>query len=945
MTKLFTLTALLFVFSAPSWATTRYADNQLVSDCTSGNYSFSNRNCTGTDGNAYNTFAEVIAPTVAGDQICIRSGTVWTEQMDFQSPSSKSGTVGNYITVGGCNGETPTIRWAATAANSYGPIKARGARGYFIFQNLVLDGINGANDARSGWAIRDGNHHFILQNLEIKNFKNVSGIYLSANDITIRNCKIHDQQSTLLTSGTYHYAVYFHDGNNNLLEGNEFYNNAGGGMQLYPGPINNAIIRRSKFHDNNNQKNTIHIGGVEVFSSPTGGGGNITNVTFNDNWFYNNGSSPNAGTSWGLEVNTATVSNVNVFNNVFYGNKSGGLQVSGPTVGIVATNNINTGNGGTELSIAGGSNPTVTYQACTAAESCGATNKVTLTSSTQPFVNAAADDFRLIAGTNPARNAGTAVATRLSPIGVTDLGATEQGLVAAAVVAGGFIEVTVNVMTPGVLPAAGITGFTIANGTSTGTPVVTAATVKPGSNNIILLSTSGFSGSGSCTISYSGGNVRDSAFIGPSVDNISQGINSGSGISVSGTCDNSAGGTPPATNIEIHYPLDDGSGTTAADAIAANDGTLVGGVHTWLSPDGLEWGAVGTTYSPLQIPYGSGVDPKTQGFTICGSFTVATGASSMIVGGASSIGTNQRAYFGTSSGQTWQLGVYNTSYTSVVESEFPVTHTEQRVCMGADAVNDVITLTVNAVIGTSSAARRSTASMTTLAADLTVHCVLASGYCGNGLIVKNVKVWSKYLTQQEFTDDYLTYFPSGGSVGGYAEATHRWQAVYLDGSLNPINFKSIGAQEIEVVAGGAVAIEFQVDCTGGDCGPVAVRLHASDIAGNTGAVPQELNAFGLAMWRADTSSILNRGVSTCCLSGALTPIDGVTILDSVASNTIELAQDSSTMFRFIVRVATDQVGELYTLFLKQDNGADLNGVAGTAPQIRVVAPRAGTGVR
>ena len=234
-----------------AWAVTRYVDNQLPSgNCTTGNYNRIARDCTGADGDAYTTPSGVIGVTAAGDQICVRSGTIWTQQWDFQAPN-KSGTSTNYIRMGGCDGEIPTLRYADSSTLGYGPIKARGNRGYFIFENMILDGSASTDSSKSGFAIRDGNHHFILRNLEIKNFKNVSGVYIMANDITVQDCTIHDQYSPSGAVGTRHYAIYYFGGNRNVIERNDFYNNDGGGLNIAPGPIDGATLRYNRIHDNN----------------------------------------------------------------------------------------------------------------------------------------------------------------------------------------------------------------------------------------------------------------------------------------------------------------------------------------------------------------------------------------------------------------------------------------------------------------------------------------------------------------------------------------------------------------------------------------------------------------------------------------------------------------------------------------------------------------------
>lgn len=57
------------------YGATIYVDGQLSSDCTNGNYSIANRNCSGSNGNGYSTIATAISAASAGDTVSIRTGT------------------------------------------------------------------------------------------------------------------------------------------------------------------------------------------------------------------------------------------------------------------------------------------------------------------------------------------------------------------------------------------------------------------------------------------------------------------------------------------------------------------------------------------------------------------------------------------------------------------------------------------------------------------------------------------------------------------------------------------------------------------------------------------------------------------------------------------------------------------------------------------------------
>jgi len=281
------------------------------------------------------TIASGVACLNPGDTLYLRSGT-YTEQIDLMGPN-KSGTAGNYITIAGYPGETVTIQYADLIENGLGPIKARGNRGYFIFENLVLDGI--ASTRFTGWQIRDGNHHFILRNLEIKNQK-YNGVYIEGNDIQILNCKIHDAVPATEPGGggSYYYGVYFHHGINGLIQGNDIFNNSGGGIHAYPGPISNLVIRNNKIHDNNYIAGS-KIGGIIVFE---GSNTPISGVQVYNNLVYNNGSAPTAGDAQGIRISNGPDA-TKVWNNTVYANKGWGINIqagTSPPTNTVVQNNI-----------------------------------------------------------------------------------------------------------------------------------------------------------------------------------------------------------------------------------------------------------------------------------------------------------------------------------------------------------------------------------------------------------------------------------------------------------------------------------------------------------------------------------------------------------------------------------------------------------------------------
>ena len=341
---------------------------------------------TGKDSNSgtstsapFRTLLKAVQPLRPGDTLYIRAGT-WTEQLDLMRYNT-SGTSGKYIKIAGYPGEKVTLRYAEPIQGGYGVIKARGTRGYLIFENLVLDGIN--TPIETGWTIDNRNHHFILRNLEIKSFRD-SGLYIAGNYIQVINCSIHDQIMTSDSVGSRYYGIYFHNGSNGLLQGNKIYNNPGGGLQLYPGPLPNLVVRGNAIYNNNKLKSSP-IGGIILSGTSSS---IISNAQIYNNLVYRNGTS-SSGNAHGISIGNYT-SGTKVWNNTMYGNKSYGIHIgSSSAKSTVVQNNISYGNSAGNY-----------YNKGT---STSYTNNVT----TDPkFVSASSNNFQ-IQSSSPAVNKGT----------------------------------------------------------------------------------------------------------------------------------------------------------------------------------------------------------------------------------------------------------------------------------------------------------------------------------------------------------------------------------------------------------------------------------------------------------------------------------------------------------------------------------------------------------
>lgn len=915
---------LLLLIASQAVAATRYVDPTLVSDCSAGDYNPSMHDCTGTTGDAYNTIAKGVTPMVAGDTLYLRGGTYPTTQRIDLQLENKSGSAGSYMTFAGYPGDSKPVLQFSEGAGLYGNIKARGNRGWLIFQDLVLDGVN-LGDA-TGWQIRDGNHDFILRGIEIKN-QAYNGLYLDGfSTIEIDDIYIHDARTTCIVGTRYH-GFYVHHGTNLTITGARVESMPGFGGQVFPGPLTGISITNSVFYGNNYCV-TSNNGGLVLFANS----GDISDVTVSNSVIAHNGYAfgPYPGGAGGgvriLKGSTVNFSNVVLENLTVVDNKhnpaactstpcpdheqGNAVSILSGVTGVTIRNSILTSN--ENASVVNYGTVTMTNNACTSGESCGSTNKVTVTGAAQCVISATpshAGDLRLTAGTNPCVDSGTATASRPSPVGAgVDLGAWERGQVSSASVVAGYIELVTSTVTSGVLPASGITGSTVACVGCTGSPMVSSNNLKSGSSNVLQLTIAGISSTGSCTVSLSGStNATDTLMIG-GTSGYAQKLNSVSGLSVSGTCQDTSGVGGGVTASWSHFPLNEGSGTVANDDTGnARHGVVSSGV-TWVNDSSGTGVSIPTdaTYRHVSSTYGSGIDPSTQDFAVCALVTIDSMTANKVVFSSSTNGTGQRWYAGPVlvGGQLqWGIGIKTSGFTT--GSEFVVTTNQTLVCLVNDATADTATLWVNGVKGTGSGTSVKSLTSYALTGNLIAGNDGTNAVNNGGFTIYEFWVWNTKPTDQNIVDLYASLTPTSGTSPCLAQTHRQWEEVYTDQGGTPVAFTPKTDGSLDVVAGGGVAFRVQYTCTGTAGDTIAPRLYYS-LNGTDFQlpVPQVVGAEGVASWGSGgTVEHLNVGASSGCLDATgLTANSGVTVVDAVAGQTFTMAQDHCRSDRYLVRV-------------------------------------------
>ncbi len=334
----------------------------------------------------------------AGDILYLRGGT-YAERIDSNTQQIPIGTSwSSAVTIMSYPGETAILR---PSGGSYVVGLSHSYIKYVIIDGLVIDGglltkstaTNGSGQVNiSLWG---GANHIRIKNCELKNSPGQGITIFPGNGIPsdfneLINCKIYNNGTT-----DFDHGIYFNT-DNNLLEGNEFYNNGGWGIHKYPKGSNN-IIRNNRVHNN-------------AFAGKRGPG--ISVYGGSGNQIYNNMIWSN---QYGVTIDYGETG-AKVYNNTIFKNVGSCIQNGPAASGTSIVNNICWQNG-------------------VAVENLGSIQLSSNNLSTDPkFINESTFDLRL-QSTSPAIDTGktlgevsTDINGTLRPMGTAyDIGAWEYG--------------------------------------------------------------------------------------------------------------------------------------------------------------------------------------------------------------------------------------------------------------------------------------------------------------------------------------------------------------------------------------------------------------------------------------------------------------------------------------------------------------------------------------
>lgn len=231
------------------------------------------------EGHPWKTIEHATHQVVAGDTVLVKSGTYTPPGTgDREEPALEpvnSGTAGNYITFQAYSGDTVTIQCDESSKSC--PFVIGGvSRSYIMWDGLTVD--TSASSTRGGAAIIGGSSAYVtIQNCDFIGHvcaqqDQHDGIALQADDITIKNTKVHGWKAAGSNGG----GIKLFNCTDTLIENCELYDNRRGVGDKEEGV--NTTIRYCLFHDNTNE--AIMIMSQDGLS---GSGARIHNNIFYDN--------------------------------------------------------------------------------------------------------------------------------------------------------------------------------------------------------------------------------------------------------------------------------------------------------------------------------------------------------------------------------------------------------------------------------------------------------------------------------------------------------------------------------------------------------------------------------------------------------------------------------------------------------------------------------------
>ena len=360
---------------------------------TSGDFTFTTSSTTGasfyvaTNGNDSNpgtqtqpfrTLSRGVNFLTPGATLFVRAGTYTASTQLANIPSGTSWSAP--VTIKAFPGEQVTL----VGESGYQVVYFNNGNHHIVVDGFIIDATGAVNGVKITYnSTGVGSHHVRISNCEVKN-ATYSGILTAGKPFGVGsnefiNCRVHDNG----TRQSYDHGIYL-ECDNELVDGCEIYNNAAYGVHIWEDDPTNITIRNCRVHG--------HDGAAGILVGSATGNYVYNNVVYGNSWgislFYGGGGAVYNNTVYnnfhGIYV-CCNAQASTIENNIVYNNSGFGLYVEDTSVGVMTMrNNISARN-------AGGNFRDNSGRAALSGNFIG--------DQYDPmFVNAAANDYRLLAG-------------------------------------------------------------------------------------------------------------------------------------------------------------------------------------------------------------------------------------------------------------------------------------------------------------------------------------------------------------------------------------------------------------------------------------------------------------------------------------------------------------------------------------------------------------------
>jgi parallel beta-helix repeat protein len=305
-----------FLVPSMAFSETIYVDNELTANCLNGNYSLSKGNCSGSDGDAYDTIQEAIDYVANSGRMGKEAFTIRVTDGTYLLPDP----IDNYNLKSG-------IDVRRLVGTSQHPITLRAHNIAWPPKVILRWNVNKITDWNDNPVLVNGGqgtdhskyaNHFILDGFELigrgrdlnnDGIGNASSDGVAPRTFTVRNCKIHDFKYGGIRGG-YTWIVEYNEIYNigKTLNHHCIYINKNGSKN------NNSIIRYNLFHD---------VRGWGVLPYDSWAGDHPNGLQMYGNIVWNVGS--NLGGGGGLNISG---DNYKVYNNTIF-NSRFGIRIQG----------------------------------------------------------------------------------------------------------------------------------------------------------------------------------------------------------------------------------------------------------------------------------------------------------------------------------------------------------------------------------------------------------------------------------------------------------------------------------------------------------------------------------------------------------------------------------------------------------------------------------------